>query len=74
MRKKRNYVLIDSQLENSLELHVAFYGNDNEDQILCELTESAVIDLVDKSLQNLLPKSFEIDGDVIEYIKDKYLA
>ncbi|OPH61771.1 hypothetical protein BC351_00585 [Paenibacillus ferrarius] len=70
MTKKKKYVLIDAQETGKLELHVAFDGSDNVDQILCELPESSVLDLVKK--YDILPQDFEIDIDVREYIKEKY--
>lgn len=74
--KKERYVLVDAQQENKLELHVAFYGNDHDDQIVCDLPEIVVLELVRKDLGwreiMPLPKDFEIDGDVKDYIKKKY--
>lgn len=74
--KKKRYVLIDAQETNKLELHVAFYGNDNDDQIVCDLPEIVVLELVRKDLGwgdiAPLPKDFEIDADVKDYIKEKY--
>lgn len=78
VNKKKKYVLIDAQNEKQLEIHIAFYGNDYEDQTICELPEDVVLSLVksyyfvhDKNY-TLPTKDFEIDGDVISYIKEKY--
>jgi len=46
--KKERYVLVDEQHENKLILNVAFYGNDNDNQIVCDLPEIVVLELVRK--------------------------
>jgi hypothetical protein len=76
--KKKKFGLIDAQDSNKLELHVAFLGNDYEDQIVCELPESVVLSLVKSyywknDFGYTLPvKDFEIDSDVLSFIKKKY--
>ena len=70
--KKKQYVLIDDQDENKLELHVAFKGVDWKDQILCSLSEESVVDLMKRYNYGILPNDFDIDIDVIEYINKKY--
>jgi hypothetical protein len=69
---KERYVLIDAQEVKKLELHVAFYGKDNDDQIVCELPESVVVELVKKEVDHIMPTDFEVDSDVVEHIVKKY--
>ena len=69
---KKKYVLVDAQADKNLELHVAFRGKDNEDQILCELTEKAVAELINQWKKGILHRDFNLDGDVIEYVTSKY--
>ena len=70
MNKK--YVLVDLQLSYSLSLVVAFEGEDNIDQVLCSLSEKAVVDLMRRENFGILPDDMNIDIDVKNYINKKY--
>lgn len=72
--KKKKFVLVDAQDDKKLELHVAFSGVDNLDQVLCELPEKTVIELVKREIEHgWVAKDFDIDWEVSKYIKEKHL-
>lgn len=69
------YVLLDAQSERKMELHVAFYDQNVEEQIVCTLPEDVILELVRKKVgisKIPLPSKFEIDVDVKEHIIKKY--